>query len=162
MFFGVFFILMIQIFKFNCRIRACVIQKLFPYGEFIPCMKLTKTKLLETLRRKNDCWTTYQVRKIAGISIRRVNQVYNEYLEAGVIPDIGRNMDRPEKQITDEEVRIEKEAYEKYRVCASTLRRIIDRDYGMRIDHNRIHKIMIILKFAKPLNKQHKRKKRLD
>jgi len=122
-------------------------------------MKLTKNKLLETLRRKNDGWTTYQVRKIAGISIRRVNQVWNEYLLSGEIPKIGKNNGRPIKPITEEEVRIVKESYEKYRVCASTLRRIIDRDYEIRINHNRIHKILIDLGFAKPIGKQHKRKK---
>jgi molecular chaperone GrpE (heat shock protein) len=31
----------------------CVIQKIFPYGELNQGMKLTKNKLLETLRRKN-------------------------------------------------------------------------------------------------------------
>ena len=122
-------------------------------------MKLTKNKLLETLRRKNDGWTTYQVRKIAGISIRRVNQVYGIYLETGEIPEIGKRNGRPTKPISDKEVKIVKEAYEKYRVCASTLRKVIDRDYGVRINHNRIHRILIDLGYAKPLKKQHKRKK---
>ena len=121
-------------------------------------MKLTKTKLLETLRRKNDGWTTYQVRKIAGISIRRVNQVNSVYLQTGEIPEIGKRVGRPSKPITDEEIKIVKEAYGKYRVSASTLRRVIDRDYCLRINHNRIHKIMIALGFAKPLKKTHKRK----
>ena len=122
-------------------------------------MKLTKTKLLETIRRKNDGWTTYQARKIAGITIRRVNQVYGEYIQTGKIPEIGKKVGRPSKLITDEEIRIIKESYGKYRVCASTLRRVIDRDYGIRINHNRIHKIMIILGLAKPLKETHKRKK---
>ena len=139
--------------------HICVIRKLFPYGESIPCMKLTKSKLLETIRRKNDGWTTYQARKIARISIRRVNQVYGEYIQTGKIPEIGKKVGRPPKPITDEEIRIVKEAYAKYRVCASTLRRVIDRDYEIRINHNRIHKIMIILGLAKPLKEKHKRKK---
>ena len=122
-------------------------------------MKLTRNKLLDTLRRKNDGWTTYQARKIAGISIRRVNQVWTEYLETGTIPEIGKFNGRPSNPITDEEVEIVKEAYEKYRVSASTLRKVIDRDYGVRINHNRIHKMLIALGYAKPLNKQHKRKK---
>ena len=122
-------------------------------------MKLTKTKLLETIRRKNDGWTTYQVRKIAHISIRRVNQVYGEYLQTGKIPEIGKKVGRPPRPITDGEIKIVKEAYSKYRVCASTLRRVIDRDHHIRINHNRIHRIMIELGFAKPIDKKHKRKK---
>jgi|TARA_B100000315_G_C14457111_1_gene531938 transposase InsO family protein len=122
-------------------------------------MKLTKTKLLETIRRKNDGWTTYQARKIARISIRRVNQVYGDYLQTGKIPEIGKKVGRPSKPMTDGEIRIVKEAYGRYRVCASTLRRVIDRDYGIRINHNRIHKIMVTLGLAKPLKDTHKRKK---
>ena len=122
-------------------------------------MKLTRNKLIETLRRKNDGWTTYQTRKIAGISVRRVNQVFKEYLDTGLIPDVGIRNGRPSKPFSDEEIRIVKEAYTKYRVCASTLRRLIDRDYNKRINHNRIHQIMVNLGFAKTLKKTHKRKK---
>jgi putative transposase len=122
-------------------------------------MKLTQTKLIETIRRKNDGWTTYQARKIAGISLRRVNQVWKQYLLSDLIPKLGERVGRPPKPITDEEIRIVKEAYGKYRVCASTLRRVIDRDYGIRINHNRIHRIMLTLELSKPLDKQHKRKK---
>lgn len=39
-------------------------------------MKLTRNKLIEVIRRKNEGWTSYQARKIAGISVRRVDQVY--------------------------------------------------------------------------------------
>jgi putative transposase len=122
-------------------------------------MKLTRNKLIETIRRKNDGWTTYQARKIAGISIRRVNQVYTEYLNTNEIPEIGKKVGRPPKPISEEEINIVKETYAKYRVCASTLRRVIDRDYGIRINHNRIHKIMILLSLAEPLKEKHKRKK---
>jgi hypothetical protein len=58
---------------------TCVIPKLFPYDKFIGVMKLTRPKLIEIIHRKNDGWTTYQTRKIADISIRRVNQVWTEY-----------------------------------------------------------------------------------
>ncbi|MFH1916092.1 MAG: DDE-type integrase/transposase/recombinase, partial [Nanoarchaeota archaeon] len=128
-------------------------------GENSECMKLTRGKLIETLRRKNDGWTTYQVRKIAKISIRRVNQVWSEYLETGCIPEVGKQNGRPARPINEEEVRVVREAYVKYRVCASTLRRVIDRDYGVRINHNRIHRILVGLGFAKALSKTHKRKK---
>ncbi|HLD43139.1 MAG TPA: hypothetical protein VJB08_04090 [Candidatus Nanoarchaeia archaeon] len=33
-------------------------------------MKLTRGKLMETIRRKNDGWTTYQARKIARVRFR--------------------------------------------------------------------------------------------
>jgi len=121
-------------------------------------MRFAKTKLLKTIRRKNDGWTTYQVRKIAHISIRRINQAYNKYLKTGKIPEIGKKTGRPSKPITDEEIRIVKETYLKCLVSASTIRKVIDRDYNLRINHNRIHKILIYLDYAKHLNKKHKPK----
>lgn len=122
-------------------------------------MKLTKGKLIETLRRKNQGWTTYQARKIAGISIRRVNQVWIEYNLTGEIPEIGRNVGRPAKPIENSDVQMVKQAYEKYRVSASTLMKVIERDYGKHINHNRIHRILLDLGYAKKKDKKDIRKK---
>ena len=138
---------------------GCVIPKVFPYGELIQCMKLTKGKLMETIRRKNDGWTTYQVRKVAGISVRRVNQVWNSYLDTGHVPEIGKRMGRPKRPMKENEVSMVKEAYGKYRVSASTLEMLIERDYEVHLPHRHIHNIMIMLGFAKPKNKKDKRKK---
>lgn len=115
---------------------------------------------METIRRKNEGETTYQVRKIAGVSIRRVNQVYAEYLKTEKLPEIGKSNGRPRRQIRDWERKLVSISYQKYRVCAGTLERLIDRDYGKHISHNRIHKIMLELDFAKPANKNHIRKKK--
>ena len=122
-------------------------------------MKLTRNKLIETLRRKNEGWTTYQARKIAGISIRRVNQVWGLYQQTGKPPDIGRRNGRPVKPIEEWETQMVKETYSKYRVSADTLERLIDRDYGRHIGHNRIHKIMLELGLAKKKKKKDIRKK---
>ena len=122
-------------------------------------MKLTRTKLLETLRRKNQGWTTYQARKIAGISIRRVNQVWSSYNETGKIPEIGKNNGRPIKPIEEWEIQMVKKAYEKYRVSASTLERLIDRDYRKHISHRRIHNILLSLGYAKKKDTKDIRKK---
>jgi len=137
----------------------CVIPKLFPYGEFLACMKLTRNKLLDTLNAKNNGWTTYQARKIAGISIRRVNQVWKIYNETSLIPEIGKKTGRPIKIIDDWEVQLVKETYEKYRVSADTLERIIKKYHDKHIPHNRIHKILLLLGYAKKKNKKDIRKK---
>ena len=122
-------------------------------------MKLTKGKLMETIRRKNEGWTTYQARKIAGISIRRVNQVYTQYLQTGEMPVIGRGTGRPRKEVTSEEKSAIKSAYEMYRVSASTLRKLILRDSGFDVNHNRIHRVLIELGFAKKKSNKDIRKK---
>ena len=114
---------------------------------------------METLRRKNDGWTTCQVRKIAGISIRRANQVYSEYSRTGRIPEIGKKNGRPAKPLSDQEKQVVKEAYVNYRVSASTLRKVIERDYDLSINHNRIHRILLLFGFAKSKGKKDKRKK---
>jgi len=114
---------------------------------------------METIRRKNEGWTTYQARKIAGVSIRRVNQVYFAYLETGELPEIGKKNGRPPKPIEDWETGLVRVAWVKYRVSADTLERLILRDYGSHIGHNRIHKIMLLLGFAKKKSKKDIRKK---
>jgi putative transposase len=122
-------------------------------------MKLTRGKLLETIRRKNQGWTTYQTRKIAGISIRRVNQVYTQYLLTGQIPEIGKTNGRPPRPIEEWEVETVKEAFCKYSVSASMLMKLIERDYGKHINHNRIHRILLSLGMAKKKDKKDVRKK---
>ena len=113
---------------------------------------------METIRRKNDGWTTYQARKIAKISIRRVNQVWEQYKESGRIPEL-KKAGRPCKPICNWEVKMVKKAYEEYNVSASTLELCIKRDYGRRIPHNRVHKIMLNLGLAHAKSKKDKRKK---
>ncbi len=122
-------------------------------------MKLTKTKLLETLRRKNDGWTTYQTRKIACISVRRVNQVWCQYRKTQTLPELGKRMGRPRRAIKEQEIKLVQEAYAKYRVSASTLERLIARDYGVHLPHNYIHKVMVKSGLAKPKGKKDIRKK---
>ena len=122
-------------------------------------MKLTRGKLIETICRKNEGWTTYQARKIAGVSIRRVNQVWNEYQLTNQVPDIGKNNGRPSKPFEKWEIDMVKQTYQKYRVSADTLERVIRRDFEKHIGHNRIHKILLSLGFAKKKSKKDIRKK---
>ena len=138
----------------------CVIPKLFPYDELFGGMKLTRAKLIETIRRKNEGVTTYQARKIAGISIRRVNQVWKEYQMTGKIPEIGKKSGRPDKHLEEWEINMVKEAYLKYKVSADTLEKLIDRNYQKHIGHNRIHKILIYLGYANAKNRKDIRKKK--
>lgn len=122
-------------------------------------MKLKRTKLFETIRALNNGATAYQARKIAEISVRRTYQIWNEYLKTGKLPEIGREIRRPTRPITLREENIEKEAYKLYRVSASTLEKIIQRDYKTHIPHNHIHKILVKLGYAKQKKKKDIRKK---
>ncbi|MFH1210241.1 MAG: IS481 family transposase [archaeon] len=138
----------------------CVIPKLFHKAVVISFMKLTKPKLIETLRKLNDGKTVYQTRKIADITVRRVYQVKETFNKTGEIPEIGKNTGRPEKPLEEWEIDIVKKSFERYRVSADTLEKLIDRDYKKHIGHNRIHKILICLGFAKQKAKKDIRKKK--
>ena len=138
----------------------CVIPKLFHKADIVNLMKLNKSKVIETLRKLNEGKTVYQARKVAKISVRRVYQVKEAFDKTGEIPLIGKNIGRPRKIFKEWEILIVKESYERYRVSADTLERLIDRDYQKHIGHNRINKILIYLGFAKPKLKKDIRKKK--
>ena len=123
-------------------------------------MKLTQAKLVRTLKKLADGKTTYQARKVAGISVRRVYQLKEAFDETGEIPDIGKLAGRPRKPFEEWEIQAVKKAFEKYRVSADTLERLIDRDYKRHIGHNRIHQILVYLGYAKKRNKRDIRKKK--
>ena len=108
---------------------------------------------METIRRKNEGWTTYQVRKIGGVSVRRVNQVMREYERLGEAPVIGRHAGRPPNPLSEREMALVRETWLRYRVSATTLSRVILRDHDVQIGHNRIHKILLLLGFARQAKK---------
>jgi len=137
----------------------CVIPKLFHKAVLNSSMKLTQAKLTETLRRLADGKTVYQARKVAKISVRRVYQLKEAFDKTGEMPEIGKLAGRPRKPFEEWEIILVKNAFEKYRVSADTLERLIDRDYKKHIGHNRIHQILVYLGYAEKKGKRDKRKK---
>lgn len=105
-------------------------------------MKLTKSKILRILEGKNNGISSYQLRKEAGVSKRRIDQIWNEYLKTEEIPVL-KQPGRPNKLIEEAEVLLVKEAHAKYGVSASTLEKLIWKDHGIKIPHNRIHRILL-------------------
>src|SRR3989344_9702949 len=123
----------------------CVIPKLFHKAVLNSSMKLTGAKLTETLRRLADGKTVYHARKVAKVSVRRVYQVKEAFDKNGEIPQVGKHAGRPHKSFEEWEINLVKKAYEKYRVSADTLERLIDRDFQRHVGHNRIHQILVYL-----------------
>ena len=123
-------------------------------------MKLTRPKLIEIFRKLNNGKTVYQARKVADVSVRRIYQMKDAFDKTGDIPKIGNNNGRPLRPFEEWEILIIKETYEKYRVSADTLERLIDRDCEKHIGHNRIHKILTYLGYAKKKNYKDVRKKK--
>jgi len=148
------------IFKGLVLGKLCVIPKLFHKAVIDSSMKLSKSKLTETLRKLADGKTVYQARKVADVSVRRVYQLKEAFDKTGDIPKIGEDIGRPRKPFEEWEILTVKEAFVKYRVSADTLERLIDRDQKKHIGHNRIHKILVYLGYAKiKANKDVRKKK---
>jgi putative transposase len=141
-------------------IEKCAIPKLFHKDKENGGMKLSRAKLVETLRALNDGQSVYQARKIAGISVRRVYQVWNAYLRTGRIPEIGKAVGRPRKPLHRSEVQLVVSQYRKHRLCAVMLEKLIRFNEHVSISHNRIHQILLLTKQAKLLSKVVVRKKK--
>jgi len=122
-------------------------------------VKFTKKSLIDTLRAKEEGKTSYQARKIAKVSTRRVDTLWKEYLTTGEIPVIGNGVGRPVKVIEQWEKDLVKRLYEKYRVSADTLERLIERDEKIHMSHYRIHAILLELGYAEKKDKKDVRKK---
>ena len=123
-------------------------------------MKFTKKSLIETLKAKTEGKTSYQTRKIAKVSVRRVDEIWKEYLMTGEIPIIGKGVGRPMIPIEDWEKELVKKFYEKYRVSAGALEKLIERDEKKHLSHYRIHKILIEVGYAEKKVKKDVRKKK--
>ena len=137
----------------------CVIRKLVLNDKINEEMKFTKKSLLETLRLKVEGKSSYQSRREAKVSVRRVDQIWKEYLTTGEIPVLGRKVGRPVKPIEQWEKDLVKRLYEKYRVSADTLERAIERDEKIHMSHYRIHSILLELGYAEKKDKRDVRKK---
>ena len=123
-------------------------------------MKLTKKSLIESLRILEEGGTTYKASKEAKISLGYMYKLWNSYKKNKNIPEIGLKLGRPIKSIKSKEEQIVKEAYEKYRICASRLFGRIERDYKTQIPVYTKHKIMLKFGFAKSKESKNVRKKR--
>ena len=49
-------------------------------------MKLNNRKILPILKLKNEEVSTYQIRKKVGVTMQRINQIWQEYQKTGEIP----------------------------------------------------------------------------
>lgn len=123
-------------------------------------MKFTQKTLIETLRDMEEGKGAYQARKRARVSVGRVYQVWNEYKKTGRIPEIGKKSGRPKKKISKNEEKLIKDAYNKYFICASRLRRFIQRDYNVDIPHYNIHKVLLKYEMASSHGRKDVRKKK--
>lgn len=93
------------------------------------------------------------------ITSRRFRQLYCKYKSTNEVPVIGRNIGRPKKFIPRKHEELIEQKYEKYRLNALYLEKVIFAENHIRIPHNTIHKVLISKGWAKEEpNKQKGRK----
>jgi transposase InsO family protein len=123
-------------------------------------VKLTPKKVRWLIRHKEDGMSSRDVAVALKITPRRVNQVWKIYRDTGEIPVIGARVGRPRSSfITDTERLAIQEAKQRYKLGARWLELIIERDYGIHIPHNKIHRCLLEEGLAKPNVRKQKRRK---
>ena len=93
------------------------------------------------------------------ITSRRFRQLNFKYKETGKVPDIGRNIGRPNKIIPTEYEELIQQTFEKYHLNALYLEKVIFAENHIRIPHNTIHKVLISKGLAKEEPNKQKRRK---
>jgi len=82
------------------------------------------------------------------ITPRRFKQLYAKYKTNNTTPTIGQNLGRPKKQITQETIQIIKQAYEKDKLNAVYLKKIIYARQKTSISYRTIHGVLLKLGYA--------------
>ena len=77
----------------------------------------------------------------AGVSVRRVQQIYAEYCRTGSVPVLG-TPGRPRKEIPDHVKIMVEEAFRQHVTGAARLEKIIDVTKRTHIPHNTIHRVL--------------------
>ena len=94
-----------------------------------------------------------------GVTRRRVEQLIAEHRKSGGVPELGK-AGRKSIPITEEESSAILEAYARYRTNALYLEQKIENDYdGRHINHNRIHKVLLMNSLAGKSRKKWIRRK---
>lgn len=120
--------------------------------------KLEPWQVVEVIRARLSGRGVYSVAKRYGVSPRWVRHLVRYFNETGQMPEL-RAPGRLPKPITSLEVQIVSGAYDKYRLGAVRLEKLIEMDMHVRIPHNRIHEILLKLKAAKRQRAKSERRK---
>ena len=119
-----------------------------------------KKRLKWALEQYKDAKTTQkELATFLQITPRRFRQLHTAFTKTGNIPDLGKNLGRPEKSYPEEHRQIILEIYEKYRSNALYLEKIIYAEKDIRIPHNWIHMILLEEGLAQEEPNKQKRRK---
>jgi putative transposase len=100
-----------------------------------------------------------QISKIQKVSTRRVRQLREYRDKTNKVFPLKTERIICRKEITKEDIQTVATAREKYKLGSTILEKIIDKEYGKHIPHNRIQQILENGGYAVPLTKKVRRKK---
>ncbi len=121
-------------------------------------MKLNKEMVKFIVVKPGNGWTAYELSRQYNKSIGRVYQIKRKALTLGDVPSIGERMERPRKLPKEYETQSILECFRKFKLSASLLRPVIRAKYGIEINHNRIHRILLESGFVKQMEKKIRKK----
>jgi putative transposase len=102
--------------------------------------------------------STKDIALLQNVSGSRIRQIWRHYRITKTIPILAKP-GRPSRSITNEEMSVVIGTYKEYPCSAVVLENILDKRYGIKIPHNRIHKILKNHRLASnDTNKQKRRK----
>src|SRR5215471_3094080 len=121
--------------------------------------KLSDRKIRWIIREKmKGVLSTNDIALLQNVSRSRVRQIWCQYRITKTIPILAKP-GRPSRSITNEEISAVIGTYKEYPCSAVVLESILDKRHGIKIPHNRIHKILKNHKLASnDTKKQRKRK----
>ena len=143
--------------------KDCFIPKLFRVN-YVGCnplsiVKLNGKKIRWIIAQKLKGESTSTIAEIQGISARRVQQIYKEYVETGQLPQIGNNLGRPKKPLSSDDKELIDQTYSDYKFGACYLEILIEGKYNRKIPHNRIHNYLLSMNLAQSREQKETKKK---
>jgi transposase len=110
------------------------------YGKDV-VQKLDDHRMDYIVRARNSGERASDVARNLSVSRRRVEQVYSYHQKHGSLPSL-RRPGRRAVPISDDEVSAILSAHRRYRVGAVYLKRRIESDHGIHINHDRIARVL--------------------
>ena len=121
--------------------------------------KLTDQKIRWIIRAKmKKILSTNDIALLQNVSGSRIRQIWRQYRNTMTVPILAKP-GRPSRSITKEEISAVVGIYKEYPCSAVVLETILENRHGIKIPHNRIHKILKNHRLASnDTNKQRRRK----
>jgi putative transposase len=121
-------------------------------------MKLDPVKVEWIVRQRERGARNGVVASAMKVSVRRVQGIFSEYRKTGAIPPLKKPGRKMVQDTEEEKVRV-RELFSKHRENALALERAMDLELGTHIPHNRIHRMLKEMGFARDEPKKHARRK---